>query len=651
MLENKKFLYFSCVIIFLLSIFLRSLIDIGADTAVYIDLGQKIAEGKKYFSGFFESNFPFSFYLYALEYHASKALHINPIIFSEIIINILALLSIFYSAKILKETTFDKKYYNLILISYFLGFFLRPFALTIGEFGTKTSLLLITFYPYLSFSFERQNLLTKSQLIQRGILMGLIPCIKPQYILLIAAIEFYKFLQKKNFLFFFQTDKLAMYLTGAIYLHLMLRFTPDFFIFMVPMWQKFYSAYDNLNLFLSNTLIHFSARILVFIFIFLIFAYKKPSENDKILIASYIGASLLLIAESAATIDQITIFYAIITITYLKLAYDFFTMPQFIFDKNKFITLCLFFIPLFDLEILPAAIFGLGGFANSWWLLAFFLPFIFRKNLNLKKITIAIFIYILAALCAVLAIKNNGWLYITFNLSLLFLLLFFFEKKNPAQKFSSFTNFMIMAAIASLLYSYIISIANIMKKDDLALSPSPFSDARAYYINKFADKKSDGVIAISNWIVHQFPLIKYLNKENYQTFHIASTQASAGNGNNKMMFSGDKMRAFTFSYLFDDLKQQLKNKNIKVIFVNNDFSNLEKSDRCLIGSLEYYFLDYEFRKLFFENFHFENRVIIEKTIKPISKIKFYSKEKPDVFDNVKPATKKTVFDFEVYVRK
>ena len=74
-----------CAIIFFLSIYLRSMIDIGSDTAFYLDLGQRISEGKKYYYDFFESNFPLSFYFYAFEYRLAKIFHISPIIMSEIL--------------------------------------------------------------------------------------------------------------------------------------------------------------------------------------------------------------------------------------------------------------------------------------------------------------------------------------------------------------------------------------------------------------------------------------------------------------------------------------------------------------------------------------------------------------------------------------
>ena len=220
---SDLFLLSSCAAIFLLSIFLRSTIDIGADTGIYISLGKKIFDGGKYYYDFFESNFPISFYLYALEYQLSSLLYISPIILSEIVINLLALLSIFWSAKILKNTTIyeNKVHYNSLIIAYCLTFFLRHPALNIGEFGTKTSLLLIGLYPYISYSFTRRAEFAMRDMICRGCLMGFIPMIKPHYLVFIIFIEFYKFFQTKSLKFLAELDKLIACVIGVIYLFLM----------------------------------------------------------------------------------------------------------------------------------------------------------------------------------------------------------------------------------------------------------------------------------------------------------------------------------------------------------------------------------------------------------------------------------------------
>ena len=124
MLENKlakniinnfsaKFsLWNICGLIFLLSIYIRSLSDIGPDTGVYMDVGKKLALGKDYFTDIFEINFPILMWLYALQYKVSIAVNISPILMSEIFVNCGGLISIFFASKNLKRTQiFQDKLY------------------------------------------------------------------------------------------------------------------------------------------------------------------------------------------------------------------------------------------------------------------------------------------------------------------------------------------------------------------------------------------------------------------------------------------------------------------------------------------------------------------------------------------------------------
>ena len=131
--QNKYFYTIICLGIFLLSIFIRSLADIGPDTSVYLDVGKKLALKKQYYDDIFEINFPLTMWFYALQYKISQALDISPIIIAEWVVNISAILSILWSKKILKKTQYyqDKALYNLLIISFFIGFFLRPYAFLI----------------------------------------------------------------------------------------------------------------------------------------------------------------------------------------------------------------------------------------------------------------------------------------------------------------------------------------------------------------------------------------------------------------------------------------------------------------------------------------------------------------------------------------
>ena len=641
---------FVCTVIFLTSIFLRSTVDIGADTGVYLDLGKKIAEGKKYYFDFFESNFPLSFYYYALQFNISQISGLNTIILSEIFINFLAVVSIFWSEKILRngKVFADKFHHDLVVIAYCLGFFLRPNALQTGEFGTKTSLLLISLYPYISYSFFRKIPLTKTDLIWRGMLMGIIPCIKPHYLIFIIFVEVYRFFCKPLFKFFLELDKLVMVLIGASYLFLMSKFTPEFFEFMVPMWSKAYSSYNDAGVFMENIWRHFASRILPFSFIFLIFSRLKFSDNDKILLLLFTAASCLMLVENVGTVDQVVVFYAIITICFLKLLRDIFVSKIIIFSEEMFIITALLLIPAFDMTILPASIFGLGGLVNVWWLVALIYPFFSGKRIVLFWIPC---LAILATI-AVLTLKYLGpWAYITVNLTILFGALFVFEKEFFVEKLSTLSVFVIFTSISCLLYSYLSTFAGVFSRESEYTSPHKLSDMTAYYAKKYAPQKDDGIVTISIWIAHQFPLLNYLAKENIQKFHVATMRADQGVAGKSLMFLiNDSDKVFTNFYLFDDIKNAVKNVQTKLVLVNNAPKILNEHHRCFIGTLEYYFLDPEFRKFFLKNFHFENRVVINHQVKPLKKISFITKEKPSVFDQIIPSKQQLLHDFEIYVR-
>jgi hypothetical protein len=646
--QSPIFLYLSCLFIFAFSIFLRSSIDIGADTGVYLDLGKKVFLGEKYYYGFFESNFPLSFYYYAIQYWLSSKLNLSQIILSEIFINLLELSSIIFSAKILRRSTISQNpaHYNLIIISYFAGFFLRPYALQIGEFGTKTSLLLILLYPYISYSFARISPLDKKDLIARGSLMGLMPCIKPHYLILMIPIEIYRFCKAPSWRFFFELDKLVMALVGSLVLFLMIKFTPEYFEFIPPMWKKTYQAYDDSKIFLENFW-HSFAIIMQFALIFLVFARAKFDENNRILALFFFSATALVLVENIGTVDQMVVFYAVATICFFKFIFDLFAAQKNILSGNLFIISALIFLPVFDMEVLPAAFLGLGGFVNVWWLVVLY---------NFVKPAIShvkfILLYALALAIVFGAFKLFGaWAYVATNLFVLLSVLFFFERKNAAKNLSPLAVFAIFAAITTLLYAYVSSIAGVFTKESPYSSPHKISDMIAYYSKKYAPNKDESFLMNSIWIAHQFPFLNYLEKDNLQKFHVSTIQANHGKGGSILMFeNNDSDKLFAYSYLFDDVRNAVQNPQIKVIFFNNSAEIMNKKDRCLIPTLEYYLLDPTFRKNFLKNFHFENHVIIVQKKRLIKKINFITGEKPSIFDQVKPSEKQILHDFEVYVR-
>ena len=647
--SSQKFLLLSCIGIFLLSIFLRSTVDIGADTGFYLDLGKRIAEGKKYYYDFFESNFPLSFYFYALQYRLSVLSGINQIIMSEIFINILAILSIFWAAKILRRSPVYKErrdHYNIIIIAFCLGFFLRIDALATGEFGTKTSLLLILLYPYLAYSFIEKINLSRIDLMWRGTLMGLIPCLKPHYAILIIVIELQRLWHRKSLRFFRELDKLIAIMIMALYFNFMIIFTPEYFEFMVPMWGQFYTPYADAKDFFANFVKHFTSQTLFLSLITPIFLRLQFSKTDKILSLIFCGAGLLLALENIGTIDQETIFYALATIVLFKFSYDFFSSKYFSFKENKFIILTLTLIPAFDTANFFTAIFNL---INIWFLI---IPIIFifsKKQKNIFTANLLLY-FILTAISLLAFTQNDKNVSLFINLISFFIFFFLYEKSYTKlhSKFSLLLVFVVVSVNSYFVYLYISSIKNTLDGKNYFSSPNTLTEDMSYNVKLYAPKPQDSYLVVSNWIAHQFPLMNYLGKENYFKYAVVMIYDPHGTETHTMFAVNKPGRAFVFSYLLDDFKKQLRNPNVKIIFVNQGEGALKSQTKCNIRLLEYYFQDAEFRKLFLRNFYFKNRIVKYKDSDPVPHFRWKDR---DVFDSVKVSQEVVLHDFEVYVRK
>jgi hypothetical protein len=253
-LQFRYSFFYICGLIILSSLYLRSIFDIGPDTAVFLDVGKKISFGKKYFYEIFEINFPLNMWNYALQYRIAKFLNIHPIIFSEIIVNILAILSIIFLVKKLPKFTFfqDKNFYYLFIIFFLLAIFLRPFGLRLFEFGTKTSYFLILFFPYFYYYLKNPRQLTKKENFYKGFLMTFIFALKPHYVIFIIIMEFYSSCYHKYWLNLYAFDKLIAIMLSLLYLLTIHYCYPEFFNDVMPMWSEYFNIYSGKLDFIEN---------------------------------------------------------------------------------------------------------------------------------------------------------------------------------------------------------------------------------------------------------------------------------------------------------------------------------------------------------------------------------------------------------------
>ena len=685
LISSQNFLYFLCSLIFLTSIFVRSRINVGPDTGIYISLGKKIIDGGKYYYDFYESNFPLSFYFYAWQYCFSHFTGINSVITSEIFINIFALGSILLSARILKRTTIydNKACYNVIIIAFFIGFFYRNPAMIIGEFGTKTSLLFIFLYPYIAYCFERKSALSKKDLLLKGLIMATIPCIKASYIAILIPVEIYNFFQSRKLKFFFELDKVTALLVGTFYLAMMFVFNQEYFTYMVPMWSITYPPYKDLYTFFSQSFRHIPDRLIIPSFFFLIFLYKKISKNDKILILIFLGAYINSVLEAGFSDDQISTYNGILIIMILKFSYDFLTLKEFSFYENKFILLLLFLVPLFDIANFFISLFGI---INIWWLilLSCFGYLLVKIKLEnhftfhdlIKKIKISN-IFKTSALLVFLAIisitlismvpygsdlswhsngKNLVMMLSGFTTSNFFSFLiglFIFEKlhKKFFKKFSFLAIVAILSIISSFICGYLFIIFSSSSSNFAMAGLDKLSQEIVKYSKIYAPKNEDKIILLSGQNIYLYPLVAYLNKEaDYKAYSMYMNDNDMTSNGDRPYTSSPKDPSFVYRYFYDNMVNRLQSTDSKIVLIDNS-AKIILGQSCNLSQMEIMLKNPELRKIFFRNFKYRGHIMTYQKSRHQRPSIYLFKHKKDVSDNVKLSKEELLYDFEVYVRK
>jgi len=676
-LENKIYKNFSsklslsicCGLIFLVSIFVRSLADIGPDSSVYMDVGKKLALGKDYFDDIFEINFPILMWLYALQYKMAIATGISPILMSEIFVNFGALMAIFIASKNLKRSEIyeDKIAFNLLIICFFLGFFVRPYSLHIFEFGTKSSYFLILFYPYLSLILIDKKSLSKKDLIIKGILMGLIVCLKPHYLFFVATIEIYFAIKHRSFRYLFEIDKLILCLIGILYLVLIHKIHPNFFEYVVPMWSNYFKTYNNLNRFLNNFYSNSAFVIFPYLVACLVYARYKMQEIDKIFITIFGASALVILIENIFTIDQFSLFCAINLILIARIFLIIFRNNFLNFSENLFFLGFFLIVPLSQSEFIRMAIFGFSGVINLWWIMLIYsfvilfkkLDFQSRKEIFSKKnIIIFSIIYLICFFLMVKAFSGSNFWLSNFTALFFFFVFYFICEKyffiKISKKFTQLSVFIIMASLFLFVHDYLDNIRDLTSEVGFKNKFRKIYDFKAYYYKTHAPKPSDNEINFYN--LHQLahPVVSYFNKDMPQKISIYGINAL--NSHQRILFSiKDSQSNFVYDYIVRDIKKMLDDKNTKLIFVDNNSVNEVIEKKCIIGYVEYLFFDKEIKKTFLKNFKFENRLIITKNYEindDIFSWFFDNFDKSEYSEyKLNGSFKKISSNIEVYVRK
>jgi len=665
--ENKYFLTIVCTGIFVLNIFIRSIADIGPDTSVYLDVGKKLALKKQYYRDIFEINFPLLMWFYALQYKISQALDISPIIIAEWVVNFLAILSIFWSTKILKKTQYyqDKVFCNLLIISFFIGFFLRPYAFLVFEFGTKTSYFLILFYPYLALTLQNYSSFTKKDLLIKGIIMALIASLKPHYILLFLIVESYLCYKNRSFVMMFGLDKLIAVALYLLYILAIFKFAPKFFSYVAPMWSSYFKIYASLRSFIENLYGNFSFMIFPYFSVFLIYARFKMQEIDKKLLYIFIGSTAVVLFEKIFTNDQYSLFCAINTPLLFRILIIIFRHNFFNFSQNLFFLGFLLVVPLAENDFLRFSIFSISGVFNVWWVMIIYgILTVYkkldkvqkRKLFSRQKIIFYISAYLVALFATFLSPFIDLWLSNFISLGCYFTFFFIFEKKFQPKiqnQMSRFSIFMIMASIFVSIHNYSDNFRNMMAQDGYKNKVRQINDFKAFYHKIYAPKTNDH--ELNFYDVHQLahPFATYFKKDSPAVISVYNVNSNLAH--NRMMFAiNNEQSNFVFDYILRDIKKNLTNNSTKLIFIDAKRINDISTQKCIIGYLEYLFFDKEIKSYFLKNYQFENRLIIVQKyqLDPDFYDKIFNKliHKNDKY-HLNGEFNKIISDIEVYVRK
>jgi hypothetical protein len=266
---------------------------------------------------------------------------------------------------------------------------------------------------------------------------------------------------------------------------------------------------------------------------------------------------------------------------------------------------------------------------------------IFLNEFFLPRSVISWFYFLLLfALSLIVSLSDNynaGWI---FSAVIFVLMLSFYQELH--EKFSSDKKMSRLSACALfLVLSYVVglhlaSISDIFNYNLKSLkSPNHVNDQMVKIIKNHT-KKDEQIMVIASTISGTYPIINYLEKENpLPSAHLLSFYES--------IEKNDSLTKAK-SYLFSRLKQQLKNQNTKLIFIEK--KQTAHDDDCRISFLEKYFYDQEFKEIFLKNYVFLNRIIEE--IPAEKKVSFFNEE-----PGAEPPHPVRIIerDVEIYIRK
>jgi hypothetical protein len=617
----KSFTFFSVAFVVSLSLFLRSNRDFGHDSALYLEIADKMLLGGRYYENFYEPNLPFAFIIAVVAQILAKFFSLNTIISYEILLNFLGIFSLYFSYKILVKARLvvDRRILNLLIFSFACGFFLRFFTLPFNEFGTKSSLLLLLLFPYISYQIRDEKSLQKIDQILIGILAAALFCLKPQYGIFVICFEIFNLIKKRNFLAIFcLRNFVALFFLLGYFLLLFCCFN-EYVLHLIEVYGSYYHKAKSVVRYLI-----IDNLFCPFFLIFLLFDLVKKEEILQKLLVSFFAATLMIILEIIYALDQIFVLYSLaLPLVFLLI---FFAQKNqfFVWKKVWFFALPIFFIFQFDGE----SLFKLSLDITAFW--PVFILFLRQDFLQKNSLKWAAFILLLALNIWAFFIPGLSDFALILSLIIFAALVIFYQKKSGKKELNNLSACCVFIILARFLF---LQISAILDGDSFYKSPN-FANEAMMQLSKNYVKNDENVAIISYAIPGSYPFRTYAGKKNDNAFAEFS-----------WLFSSDKSQDFKIKeYALRSLNLQLSSDKTKLVFVEKTYAFEDAN--CHVGVLENNFSNEEFRQNFLQNYKFLTRIlqvrVAEKQIKFFGEDeKYESGGKSEIIER----------DVEVYVRK
>ena len=649
--NNEASGLFCCFLIILVSVFKRSMVDIGQDSGLYLEIAQKIFDGKNYFNDFFEHNFPLSFLLIIIPVGISKILGLSPIISADYFVNLLAIFSLIWSYKILKNSQKIKSQFelNLLLICFTAGFFIRGKTLFFNEFWTTTSFLIIFFFPFFSYYFYGVEKLKKIQRIYLGILSALIISLKPNFIILPLLFEIYRVYQSRNIKSFLAIHNLICAFLISFYVTIIFIFFPSFvqnFSLMMGVYYDYKINYGIDDFSNKYLLILNKIQINYLMYFMLIYLYVKNLQKNELV--NYL--TLLILAIISIVFSEN--FYSDQEIIFSALGLSFVIINFIIFLRQNKISLLRHWLLFFSLMIfcfVSSETFSLMS-SLLYYLalpiliyLLFFCSFVDSKNSLNAKIFL-IFSVIFLVFLRFYFSKFFDFFVVIFLIIISLINLNLLLKKYYENKKSFYViNFLIFFTTTGFLGNYFRAVFNNYSPDEMHIFfKSPNSQNHALFeIEKSNVKPNDNLIIFGDAVENSYPFRNYAKLRNDSEFSQYNILTNSSKNYQNEVYKNKVLEGF--------YQQIINPKNSVIIFYNNR--------DCTISNFEFVMRNSrEIKEYFLENFQFLTQHYLwveDKSFTPNYTQEYLNNDEFDVvkgIDLTQPKLFKTQV-FEAYVRK